>query len=218
MVSSSRRALEKTNGKRPRRPRQFYGEALGIVVARWMNEKRGSAAYKRIDAIIAEIQETTAFVLELQRKYGYVPGASNPGTAEGCQERQKLEEMTDKLNQRLRFYVGGSPRMHMVDEVGAGLFMLYAPDKSKARPDEWLQLQQVMRLSSTASLHRIRQCDAPNGNKVCGLWFYARFDHQTAHDERCRMKKYRSTERVKERNREKQREYYLLRKNHPNVL
>jgi hypothetical protein len=210
--------------------RRFEGEGIGKRLADWLENKTvGDKARLRIAKLIESINRMTALVQELHRQFlsegvAYAMELHAEDTDEKrekvrrdlirtYQQRQsgwppsdEAEELFDLINKQLGFYVGGVLQLSTFDEAGIGLFKLDVLRPSKAKPDEWRALDLMMMLIRKGLLHRFRKCE------FCRSFFYARFDHQVQCKKECRRKKYRSSEKWREKDNRKQREYYHLKK------
>jgi hypothetical protein len=207
--------------------KEYQGERIGNMFAEWLQVYPKHPSRQRIINITHAIQRITEYSQDFDRRNAEnfeIEHRRKPTdkeiTALGLVDRhtapwqaryEERDEMREQLNALLSFYAGGYTGLSAVDEAGQGYFSLYGRDNSKAKPDEWVALNHVMYLSSHGLLHRVRQC----GNSQCRRWFYGRFDSQdccTLDGNRCRIKKYRSSEKWKKHHREKARKRYHAKK------
>jgi hypothetical protein len=217
MVSPIRRASE-------RKERQFQGEAIGTQLVRWLRrQSKNSAPYKRITSIVALIVDVTSCASQLEERDAErfeIKHHRAPTTEEISRHRllvrhmaawwevkERYEETREQLNGKLALYNGGAPYLTTV-ATRHGVFDF----RLRKDREEWTALNLAMRLSSKDGLlHRVRQCE------TCGRWFFGRFDSQSCCSDKCRIRKYRSTEKWKQRHREQQRDRYRLKRDHPLV-
>jgi hypothetical protein len=146
---------------------------------------------KELEALRTKIQQ------ELRRGGGDPSGHA----------RVILGDLNEHIDNLLKTYAGCFLSLSTVELSGQAFFRLNGPCED-VKYDEWNAFDTVLWLSRKGLVHRIQRCQNP----ACAKWFYAGFDHQTTCTGKCRRGKYRSSEKWKEHHREKQREYYQLKK------
>ena len=207
--------------------RKYQGEHVGTRLTKWLQDDVNHPGRERIITISRAVQRITEYSQDFDRRnienfqieHGRVPTDKeifelrlwDRNTSNWRGQYEKRDNMRAQLNALLSFYAGGYTGLSSIDEAGHSFFQVYGRDNSKAKPDEWLALNNIIYLSSHGLLHRVRQCANPH----CGRWFYGRFDSQdccTVNGSKCRIKKYRSSEKWKIHHREKARLRYHAKK------
>jgi hypothetical protein len=72
----------------------------------------------------------------------------------------------------------------------------------KMDPEQGLALIRLLHLADKGLIGRVRKC----GKEACGKWFYAKFEHQRFHSERCQQETFKTSPAWK-----KQRAEYMKR-------
>jgi hypothetical protein len=178
----------------PKGRRKYQGERMGEPLARWLQaQPPDSGGYRRISSLLGLIREVTSLAAELRKRERHM--------GDWWQWKERYEDLREQLNQVLVHYRGGAPRLTTIDEASHGVFDLFR--NGGADQGEWGALNAALQLSSRdALIHRVRQC------RGCGEWFFARRDDQescTRRKDKCRIKKYRSSDKWKEHHKEQER-------------
>jgi len=215
------------------RKRNFAGEERGTPLAIWLeNRKIQPKARQRIAGLIQRMNEMQQLVTELRSSFvnEAVDDEMEKVASKSGVERERVradrvrammrewqgkkwphsaraDELHLQINRALAFYSGYVMQLDRFDEAGNGVFALTVHKPSKASEDELTALNVVLAFSAKGLLQHVRRCD------FCRRWFYARIDAQVQCSERCRLRKYRSSEKALAKQRERQRELYHLHKN-----
>jgi hypothetical protein len=192
----------------PKLERKYQGERIGEPLARWLQtQPANSDSYRRIASLVELMREVTPLSGELHKR------VRERFTLDWWGWKERYEDVRERVNGILSHYHGGAPQLTTIDEEVHGVFDLFRNGRTDQR--EWGALNAALHLASRDGLlHRVRQCAG------CGQWFFARRDDQdscTRKGNKCRIKKYRSTDKWKHHHREQERKRYQIKRDHSNV-
>lgn len=145
--------------------RSYFGEFTAEPLIAWLNLRRPKG--DPVEGLIRLNADLSTFPLC------------------GFPERTVAEEIRKKVAKTLRDT--GFALSPMVKMATPKIWEIDWQLVGRMDPRQGLALVKLLQLAERAALHRVRQC----GDKECGQWFYARFQHQRFHAKKCQQQTFR---------------------------
>jgi hypothetical protein len=210
----------------PDKKRHYHGEELAQSVLEFMRDDgplqrrvashlAGRLSPEQILKHAAKLEKGRARVAEVINCLKAIFGKPFRGRGENERELGTKMRRCNRLLGKYKVYWLVGPALSESDtgsqeealnRATFGFIEIVAPQRPIVSPQECHAVRAVMRLSELGALQKLKTCEE------CGLWFYARFEHQRFCTKSCQIKHHTSSERWKEYKRNKAREYYQLHK------